>query len=105
MNGGEMRNKILFMCGMLAPVVYVGAVIVGGVRRPAYSHISQFASELIESGAPNKSLLNPMFALYNLLTIAFGLGLFVKIRGMSQSKGALTGILGALVLVAEGLFS
>ncbi len=99
-----MRNKIFFLSGMLAPVVYVVAVIAGGVRRPGYSHISQFVSELLEAGAPNKSLLNPLFALYNLLTIAFGIGLFVKIRDVNQSKGKKSGLLGALVLVAEGIF-
>jgi len=98
-----MRNKLFFLCGMLAPVVYVGAVIVGGLKWPGYSQISQFVSELLESGAPNKALLNPLFALYNLLTIAFGFGLFTKVRGMSQSNGRLSGSLGALILVAEGL--
>jgi hypothetical membrane protein len=95
---------VLFLCGMLAPVVYVVAVLIGGIKRPGYSQISQFVSELIEAGAPNKSLLNPLFALYNLLTIAFGIGLFAKVRAMSQSKGKVSGSLGALILVAEGLF-
>jgi len=97
-----MRNKLFFLCGILAPMVYVGAVIVGGVKKPGYSHRSHFVSELIEAGAPNASLLNPLFALYNLLTIAFGIGLFARVRGMSQGKGG--GSPGALVLLAEGLF-
>jgi uncharacterized protein DUF998 len=99
-----MRNKIFMLCGMLAPVVYVIAVIIGGRLRPGYSHKSQFVSELIESGAPNKSLLNPLFALYNLLTIASGIGLFTRLRAMSENKGKVSGSLGALVLVAEGIF-
>jgi Protein of unknown function (DUF998) len=99
MIGGEMRNKLFLLCGMLAPVVYVGAVIMGGVLRPGYSHISQFVSELIEAGAPNKSLLDPLFALYNLLTIAFGIGLFTSVRAMSKNKGKVSGSLGALVYV------
>ncbi len=99
-----MRNKILMLCGMLAPIVYVIAVIIGGILRPGYSHRSQFVSELIESGAPNKSFLNPLFALFNLLTIAFGIGLFTRVRAVSQSKGKVSGSLGALILMAEGLF-
>ena len=99
-----MRNKLLFLSGMLAPVVYVSAVTVGGLKRPGYSHRSHFVSELIEKGAPNKSLLNPLFALYNLLTIAFGVGFFTKLRGMSQSKGKRSGSLGAVLLISEGLF-
>jgi hypothetical protein len=99
-----MRNKFFFICGMLAPIVYVGAVIVGGVKRPGYSHTARFVSELLEAGAPNKSLLNPLFALYNLFTMAFGIGLFFKVRSISQSKGKMSGVLGAVVLVAEELF-
>ena len=99
-----MRNKLFMLFGMLAPLVYVGAVIVGGVKRPGYSHRSQFVSELIERGAANKSLLNPLFALYNLLTITFGIGLFTRVRAMSRNEGKVSGSLGALVLVAEGLF-
>jgi hypothetical protein len=64
-----MRNRILMLCGILAPIVYAVAVVLGGIVRPGYSHISQFISELIAAGAPNKSLLDPPFALYNLLTI------------------------------------
>jgi len=99
-----MRNKILMLCGMLAPVVYVIAVIIGGILRPGYSHRSRFVSELIEAGAPNKSLLNPLFALYNLLTIAFGIGLFTRVRAMSKNEGKVSGSPGALLLVAEGIF-
>ncbi len=79
-----MRNKFFLLCGMLAPVVYVGAVIVRGVKRPGYSHRSHFVCDLLEAGAPNKSSLNPLFALYNLLTIACGIRLFAKVRGMSK---------------------
>jgi hypothetical protein len=104
MIGGKMRNKIFMLCGMLAPVVYVIAVIMGGILRPGYNHRSQFVSELIEAGAPNKSLLNPLFALYNLLTIAFGIGLFTRFRAISKNKGKVSGSLGALMLVAEGIF-
>jgi hypothetical membrane protein len=92
------------LCGMLAPVVYVIAVIIGGVLRLGYSHKSQFVSELLEVGAPNKSLLNPLFALYNLLTIAFGIRLFTRVHAMSENKGKLSGSPGALMLVAEGIF-
>jgi hypothetical protein len=99
-----MRNKFFLLCGMLAPIVYVAAVIAGGVKRPGYSHISQFVSELIEAGAPNKALLNPLFALYNLFTIASGIGIYRRVRSMSKHKGKLSGTLGALILVAEGLF-
>jgi len=99
-----MRHKILMLCGVLAPVVYVVAVILGGVFRPGYSHISQAVSELIAAGAPNTSLLDPLFIMYNLLTIACGIGLFHRVRTDTQNRRKGVGTLGALLLVAEGLF-
>jgi hypothetical protein len=56
-----------------------------------------------EAGAPNKSLLNPLFALYNLLTLAFGIGLFMSVRAISKYKGKVSRSLGALILIAEGI--
>src|SRR6266498_2022575 len=99
-----MRNKTLLFSGILAPLVYVAAVILGGVLRPGYSHIAQYVSELIETGAPNKALLNPLFALYNILTIAFGIGLFRYVRDMYEKRRKAIGLLGTLVLIAEGIF-
>jgi hypothetical protein len=75
-----------------------------GVLRPGYSHVSQAVSDLIATGAPNKSLLDPLFAVYNLLTIAFGVGLFQHVRAHNQNRGKVAGTLGALCLVAEGIF-
>src|SRR5215211_3649359 len=76
--GNQMKNKILMLGGILAPIVYVLTVLLGGVIRPGYSHVSQAVSDLIATNAPNKSLLDPLFALYNLLVIAFALSLFQK---------------------------
>lgn len=99
-----MRNKILMLCGILAPVVYVATVILGGILRPGYSHVSQAVSELIATGAPNKSLLDALFAIYNFLTVAFGIGLFLRVRTDKQNRGKAFGTFGSLFLVAEGIF-
>jgi hypothetical protein len=61
-------------------------------------------SDLLATGAPNKSLLDPLFGIYNVLTIAFGIGLFRYVRGVNQERTKAVGILGALFLVAEGIF-
>ena len=98
-----MRNKLLLLCGILAPVVYVLTVFVGGIITPGYSHISQYVSELIQTGAPQKGILDPLFALYNILVIFFGVGLFQYVREMHNERRKLAGTLGALTLVIEGL--
>lgn len=98
-----MRNKVLMLSGILASLAYVIAVVVGGILRPDYSHIAQYVSELIERGAPNKAMLNPLFAIYNILTIAFGIGLFLYVRAIPESRRKMLGIVGALILIAEGI--
>lgn len=98
-----MRNKILLLCGILAPVVYVLTVFIGGVITPGYSHISQYVSELIQTGAPNKIILNPLFALYNILVIFFGIGLLQYVRNVQEHERKLAGTLGTITLIIEGL--
>jgi hypothetical membrane protein len=99
-----MRNRLLALCGILAPLVYIGTVILGGFLRPEYSHISQAVSDLIATRAPNKSLLDPLFAIYNLLSIAFAVGLLQFVRSDYQHPRKLVGEIGAVVLIAQGIF-
>jgi hypothetical membrane protein len=94
-------KKLLMLCGMLAAVVYVGTVILGGLLSPGYSHISMAISELVADGAPNRALLSPLFLLYNTLLTVFGMGLFLK--AISPSRGPASGISGSLALVLVGL--
>ena len=49
----------------------MGTVILGGLLRPGYSHISMAISELVADGAPNRTLLSSSFLLYNLLANCF----------------------------------
>jgi len=67
-----MKNRILSVCGALAPILYVMTVALGGAIRPGYNHLANAVSELIETGAPNKALLDALFIIYNLLLGLFG---------------------------------
>jgi hypothetical protein len=51
--GGNMNLKLLYLCGMLVPFVYIFKYVIGGALRPGYSHLSDSVSELLSSGAPN----------------------------------------------------
>jgi Protein of unknown function (DUF998) len=99
-----MRTKVLMLSGVLASLTYTVAVVIGGILRPGYSQVAQYVSELIETGAPNKAILDPLFAIYNILAIAFGIGLFLYVRGIPENRRKMVGIVGALVLIAEGIF-
>lgn len=94
-------KKFLMLCGCSAAVIYVGTVILGGLLRPGYSHISMAISELVADGAPNRSLLSSLFLLYNALLTIFGIGLFLKVN--SQSGRKRSGIIGSLALVLVGI--
>lgn len=88
--------RILAVYGILAPLIYAAALIIGNVLDPTYSQIGKTVSELIERGAPNRDLLNGIFVVYNLFLIPFAEGLHKALNKRPQSKI----ILSSLVLIA-----
>src|SRR6266571_1341392 len=78
--------RILAAYGILAPLVYVAALVVGNVLDPTYSQVGKTVSELIERGAPNRDLLNGIFVVYNLLLIQFAEGLYKALKKGSPAK-------------------
>jgi hypothetical protein len=94
------KNWLLFS-GLLAPVVYLGTVIVGAALRPAYSHLSEPISELTAAGAPNKAVLDLLFVLYNVLVALFALGLLQKAN--QRLAGRWSGRLASLSLIGVGV--
>ena len=84
-----MRRIYLLLCGVPAPLVYVVTVILGGLLRPGYSQNAHAVSELIVAGAPNTSLLIPLFTLYDILLVAFGAGLLLTVKVSPEAAGAL----------------
>jgi hypothetical membrane protein len=94
-------KKIFMLCGIAAAVLYVGTVILGGLLRPGYSHVSMAISELVAEGAPNRTLLSASFLVYNILVSLFGMGLVLKVN--RYAHGRVTGTIGSLTLVAVGV--
>lgn len=86
--------RVLAVCGILAPIIYITALVVGNILDPSYSQIGRTVSELIQQGAPNRELLNGIFIVYNLLLIPFAYGLF---KGLKQGW-ARNVILAALII-------
>jgi len=99
-----MRIRSLIFCGILAPIVYIAIVIIGGLMRPGYDHITNFISDLIGTGAPNRWLLDPVFGLYNVFCMAFGLGVFWRVRTVLENRRRMIGLVGATILVLTGVF-
>jgi len=94
-----MIRRVLLVCGILAPLLYVAINIVGAMQFMGYSSISQTVSELSAIGAPSRPLWVRLGIVYDVLVIAFGVGVWVSAPG----KRALRVVGG--ILVADGLIS
>jgi len=99
-----MRNLSFAGVGLVGVIVYCAAVVLGGLLWPTYSHTAQPVSDLIAIGSPVKSLLDPLFLLYNVLTAAFAWGLRGTVRRTVHSARAWwPGVAGAWALLVEAM--
>jgi len=71
----KMVRKVLLFCGILSSLLYVGADIFAAMQWEGYSYASQAVSELSAIGAPTRPFIVSLFTIYNVLVIAFGLGI------------------------------
>ncbi len=103
-----MTRRIFFSFGIVAVLVYAGAVITGGILRPGYDHLSMAVSELIAAGSPNKPLLDGLFIGYNGLLIlfawAFGMCVRGEGRGLSVAGTVMLAVVGVLGLAMTIFF-
>ena len=91
----------LLWAGVAAAVWYTAVVLIGALATPGYSHIGEHVSTLYQSGAPNGTWIAALFAVYNLLILAFGVGVFRLVSngdGVRRRIGQAGGV--ALVLTA-----
>lgn len=91
----------LLWAGVAAAVWYTAVVIIGAMATPGYSHIGEHVSTLYQSGAANGTWIAVLFAVYNLLVLAFGFG----VLGLATESGSARRRIGqaggvALVLTA-----
>jgi hypothetical protein len=92
-----LMQKGLLVCGVVVPLYYAAINVVAALRFKGYSSISQTISELSAIGAPTRPLWLRMGIVYELLVIAFGVGVWMSADG----KRALRVVGG--VLVATGV--
>jgi hypothetical protein len=76
-----MLRKVLLACGAISSLLYIAVDVVAALAYPAYhSFTAQAISELTANGAPTKGLVDPLFVVYNLLVVAFAVGLWMSVR-------------------------
>jgi hypothetical protein len=99
------KLKTLAFCGILAPIIYILALVIGNILDPSYSQIGKTVSELIEQAAPNRDLLNSIFIVYNILLIPFALGLYYNLKkGWARNVIFIALIINGVLGVAWTLF-
>lgn len=98
-----MNWKILYLCGMLLPFIYIFMYLLGGALIPRYNQISDSVSELLSPGAPNGKLLDILNIAFALLYLLFGIGVFRYVIGSDHN--AMVGRIGAGMIIAVGVAS
>ena len=68
--------KIIAPYGVVAPLVYATALVVGNILDPTYSQVRNTVSELFERGTPNRDLVDAIFIIYGLFLIPFAEALY-----------------------------
>jgi hypothetical membrane protein len=97
----------LSLGGLAGPIVFASLVVLCGALRPGYSHVTQFMSELGESGSSHASLMNFLgFVSSGVLLAAFGVSLTYALprTTLSLAAAALIVVYG-LGIVGAGLYS
>lgn len=101
----EQSNAALLVCGILSSLLYVVANLLGAMRWKGYSSTSQAISELMAIDAPSRPIVVPIFLAYDVLMIAFALGVW-KSAGANRALRTVAGLLLAYgVIGSVGLFA
>jgi hypothetical protein len=92
-----MVRKVLLVCGIIAPLLWVAADIFAAMHYEGYSYTAQAVSELSAIGAPTRAFLMRTGAIYLVLASAFAVGVW---RAAGPKRGlSMTGV----VLLALGV--
>lgn len=79
-----MARRVLLLGGILSPLLYALADLVGGLRSEGYSFRDQTISELGAIGAPSRVLFSAMLVPTYLAFLAFALGVW---RSAADRRG------------------
>jgi hypothetical protein len=92
-SSGTLARKVLLICGISSSLLYTAILLVAPMLWEYYSSTSKIVSELMAIGAPSRPLVVPLMLTYDVLVIAFTLGVW----GSTCAKRALRVVGGLLV--------
>jgi hypothetical membrane protein len=81
-----MRNlpqKLMAVCGVVAPIVLIILIVVGAAVTSGYSHISDPISQLAAEGSPHPGWMSTGFITYGIMILGFG---FLLYRSVSNQR-------------------
>jgi hypothetical protein len=87
-----MSRRYLLYSGIVASLLYVATTFAAPLFWEGYDSAAQTVSELFAIDAPSRMFVTPLFALYSILMIAFGLGIW-HIAGRKRGVRAIGGLL------------
>jgi hypothetical protein len=102
---GNVQPRLLW-AGLAAGIWYTAVVLIGALATPGYSHIGEHVSTLYQSGAPNGPWIAALFAVYNLLILAFGVGVLRLASQLGAARwrlGQAGGVALVLTAIAGGV--
>lgn len=74
-------------CGMLAPLLWMAAIVIAGELRPGFDHVAQYISELGERGSPNADFMRyGGFVATGLLHIAYAAAFYAALRRLNGRR-------------------
>ena len=77
----DMLLRLLLICGILSPAIYIGGDILAAALYPGFSYADQAVSELFAIGAPTSRLVVSLFTLSSALLLAFAVGAWSSANG------------------------
>lgn len=98
---GDIKKRLLW-AGVVAAVLYTAVVIIGAWVTPGYSHVGDHVSTLYQAGSANGAWIATLFAVYNVLVVAFGVGVF-HIAADAGTPRRIAGLLGSIALILTGV--
>jgi hypothetical protein len=99
---GSIQNFLL-ICGILAVIIYIGADLLAGKLWHSYSFMYQSRSDLAAIGSPVRQIVLPLDIIYNILIIAFGVGVW-RLAGILMGKITAGLLIGHAIVSIAGLF-
>ena len=98
-----MSQRLLFLCGIISPLLFIFMTILGAALWPDYSHTSDTISELFSPTSPNKAFLDVFHISYAVLSTLFGAGVLMFVYNSEHRN--LIGLIGALLLFSNGIIN